>query len=285
MAVTADTDRILDILRYAAQSREIKNLSKVTKDTLAAVITYVAPRIVDPSLHSDLIKDLSAHPAPASNPINEVDDPVGTQTSSPLAMRPLSQTPINGDSEGFRRRVCRAIWRGRTCTDMDSCTSYHPSRCEDQACVPKRQPDCDNWHRKPRPITTSSQGNHSRGTRQPNNKVGGRSNNIKGRMVNSRGKEDTIQLLQLQLRVERQQRALEAARQKAKTNKAPYKDALLSSPLTMPSQTSTQMHRAPHSQSPITGSGHVPLADLTGIIATALTQALAAAGLGGQLSA
>ncbi len=101
MAVTADTDRILDILRNAAQSREIKNLSK---DTLAAVITYVAPRIVDPSLHSDLIKDLSAHLVPASNPNTEVDDSVGTQTSSPLAMRPLSQTPINGDSEGFRRR-------------------------------------------------------------------------------------------------------------------------------------------------------------------------------------
>ncbi len=189
------------------------------------------------------------------------------------------------DSGEYRPKICRAVWRGGACKNLSACTSHHPARCEDPACLPTRQPNCENWHRKPRvPNAVRTQGNGNKGTRQPSNKVGGKPN----RKFTGNGKEGTIQLLQLQLKVERQQRALEAARLRAQAKKTSYRDALLSAtpsphPLPLPNRTS----RSPptHSPGPSTDSGHVPLTDLAGIIAAAISQALASSGLGNRLSA
>ncbi len=50
----------IELLQHVLQTGEVKNPSKVTKDTLMAVIQYLVPRICDPHLNAKLVQDLTA---------------------------------------------------------------------------------------------------------------------------------------------------------------------------------------------------------------------------------
>lgn len=135
---------------------EVKNWSKITKDVLVAVTTYVAPRLVDPDLNKELVQALSLTPP----------DPVGADESYHSV-----DNGDNGDRSAPepKTRICRSSWRGIYCR-TPGCSFRHPIICSSAGCMPTRLATCMDFH--PRVKTTKTRsGNGRRGGRQPEDKA------------------------------------------------------------------------------------------------------------------
>ncbi len=99
MATTAPVvaeGKILDLIRHTVDFGEIKNLSKVTKDVLAATVVYLARRITHQEDYRNLIHAIAAMstpsmPAPTANN-KTAGDASGGCSDDDLAPLPLPQT-------------------------------------------------------------------------------------------------------------------------------------------------------------------------------------------------
>ena len=135
---TQDEEKILTILRQVASDGDLKNPSKTTKDTLVAIVTYVAPRLRVPGLLEALV---TAVAEPAAK--NEEEDRDDEEEEDFFSASTLNTSKPN---QAARVPVCKSRWTGKECTNSD-CSRAHPAFCKSAECkVQGRNKDCKDWH-------------------------------------------------------------------------------------------------------------------------------------------
>ncbi len=140
-------ERIVELLRQAAQEGGIRNPSKITKDTLMAVINYVAPRICDPARSRELTHVVTSTPETswADSPGDaDIFAPTPTPDKEPSEASTTEQDGTVGITDK-RKRLCKTRWAGTTCEKAD-CDRAHPNYCNEPACREGRVPSCKFWH-------------------------------------------------------------------------------------------------------------------------------------------
>lgn len=178
--MTTKEGRILDLICQIQQDGEFRNLSRTTKDALAAAFAFVVKNC-DLDAMSKVKAVLSA-PSAAGLSLGDGDSeddlfPSETQPGDGQPADFLSVDKAMGglDSDSNndftlvkskRPRLCKSRWKGQECENAD-CPFAHPPYCTDLACKDKRLPNCEAWHTRPkaaRPkLRPAKSGNGNRG--------------------------------------------------------------------------------------------------------------------------
>ncbi len=86
------------------------------------------------------------------------------------------QTSTGGDAldateedSSKSRPICRSLWRGKACENPDSCSRAHKPLCAKDECKTMRNPNCMDWHYKPKKKPSVSR---SAGSTHPSTKAG-----------------------------------------------------------------------------------------------------------------
>ncbi len=140
---------IVELVRHAAKTGEVKNLSKVKKETLVAAIVYIAPKITDPTLHAELVRELTTL---STDEEDIFSDTLTTQAGSSTEQQstPNTEEANTQSQDDFtvvtrKKKVCRHSWKGAPCT-LEDCKFEHPTICNRAPCNPVRDPECPNFH-------------------------------------------------------------------------------------------------------------------------------------------
>ncbi len=135
----------IELLRHVLQTGEVKNPSKVTKDTLMAVIKYMVPKICDPTLNAKLVQDLTA---PATDDWSSQDNAAANEDdifSNSQETTQEDSPKTEARTQLDRPKLCKSRWTGSTCEDAN-CERAHPSYCKEDNCKERRNPNCLLWH-------------------------------------------------------------------------------------------------------------------------------------------
>ena len=146
-----DEEKVLSILRQVASDGELKNPSKTNKDTLVAIVTYVAPCLRVPGLLAALVGAVSEAGKGSETEETEEEDffPANTQSVSDTPSESTQQQQQQQQLESSSKTkvpVCKSRWAGTKCSTPD-CSRAHPDFCKRSTCKSNgRQPGCSLWH-------------------------------------------------------------------------------------------------------------------------------------------
>ncbi len=255
----------IELLRHVLQTGEVKNPSKVTKDTLMAVIKYMVPRICDPTLNAKLVHDLTAPCTDDDSAAKEDDDIFyNSQESTQNQSGPEAEGKQQILTQPDRPKLCKSRWSGSTCQDAD-CTRAHPSYCKEESCKEKRNPSCLLWH-----VRNKRPGNWERRAAAPSGPKSGSFN----RGSNNTGKKSLkLKLLSSQLEVYKAKEKM-ARLARARPIRKTYAEAVAATPQPHPTPTQTQLTAQVPSATSVhpNNLGHV-VELLTAVLSTLQSQA------------
>lgn len=123
-----------------------------------------------------------------------------------------------------RKAICRSLWRGRPCEDPASCDRAHKPLCTREVCKTGRNPECHDWHYRPKK-------NKSSFNQAPRSSVQGSGNFSRGRpapMSNSAKTKHTRQMSQETERMYLKWKMSELKLKQTKLKAATYRDILVS---------------------------------------------------------
>ncbi len=106
------------------------------------------------------LKDVCPNPTEATvySPGGNVDTESGTAEVDGGNGVDHQEIIGSGNAPALRKSMCQCLWKGKDCEDPESCDRAQRLLCLEEACKSSRNPDCHNWHYRPKKQKSSANG-------------------------------------------------------------------------------------------------------------------------------